>query len=237
MNNNAWIIWNELVKINCEISHLTVYVNYFPFNIYYNSLEIKIKFENYDMIEKISNQIFKQYGIDIHVDTYDNSFEIELKNSNPTHQTNKSILENLSFPQDIDNIEIKNSFVVADLLYNICIPLFNLPENLSQLKIFTLAMSFDLSNLPISLFLLDVSECRPKLNLDYLSNGLKVLYLPEPSNSNYVYNLTNLSNLPSSLVEIYVGSVKFNSVGNLIETFDEKIKHKIKLNNEYKNCL
>jgi len=235
MNNNSWIIWNTLVKTDYKITYITINVNYIPNVIYRNSLEIKIKFENHDMIEKFSNLVFKQYGIDIRFNIYDNSFDIELKNSNPTHMLdNKNILECLLFPPDVDCIEIvvlSNQSFFSDTPH---IKLLNLSENLHQLKIYSQFISFDLSNLPTDIILLDVSECESKLNLDYLPWGLKILNLPniKQRNFNNSYNLSDLSNLPLSLIQINVGHIVFKSIKDLIETFDKKIKQQIELNNK-----
>jgi hypothetical protein len=222
MNDNTWIIWNELVKTDYKINDMTVCINYNRKNFHQNSLEIKIKFDNSKELEKFSNFVFIQYGIDIRVDTFDNSFEIELKNLNSNNKINKNLLENISFPLNVDSIKIIN-FLINTTDQKTHNKLFNLPENLHQLKIFSLSTSFDLSNLPISLILLDVCECEPKLNLDYLPCGLKVLYLPESpvilkDNFNYSYNLSDLSNLPSSLIEINLGHIIFKSTNDLIKT-------------------
>jgi len=179
-----------------------------------------------------SLEFVKQYGIDIHIDIYDNSFQIELKNLNHTHHTNNCILENLIFPSNVENIEIINNINYYNLLNisNISnIKLYNLSENLLQLKISSSGILFDLSNIPTSLFLLDVSECKLKLNFDYLPIGLKILYLPEfpilvKDNYNYPYNLSDLSNLPSSLIQINIGySINFKSIDDLMKTFDKII--------------
>ena len=249
MNNNAWIIWNELVKTDCKITHMTIFVYYIPTDIYRNSLEINIKFENHNVIEKFSNFVFKKYGIDIRVDTLYNSFEIELKNSNPTHNINNCILENLKFPSNVESINIRNHLDINSLSNISNIKLFNLPENLHQLSISSSDVLFDLSNLPTSLYSLDISECEHKINLDYLPCGLKVLYLPQlpvilkdnfnysydlsdlstlpyvlkDNNFIYYYNLSDLSNLPSSLIEINLGHVIFKSTDDLIKRFHEKI--------------
>lgn len=241
MNNNAWIIWNELAKNDYKIHHMIINVNYIQNNIYRNSLEIKIIFENYDLVEKFSNFVFKQYGIDIHVNTWDNSFEIELKNKNISYVPN-SIMENLTFPPNTENIEIIE-YCAFDTEIS-TIKLFNLPENLLQLKISSSNILFDLSNIPSKLFLLDISGCANKLNLDYLPEGLKILYLPDlpyikQNDFNYSYNLSDLSNLPNSLIEIIAGYLNFKSTKDLMKTFDEKICHEIKLkfNNSYKCSL
>lgn len=224
MNNNTWIIWNELVKTNYKINDMTICINNNPINFHQNSLEIKIKFDNSKELEKFSNFVFIQYGIDIRIDTFDNSFEIELKNLNPNYKINKNLLENISFPINVDSIKIINYLNNTKDKKISLVKLFNLPENLHQLKIFSLSTSFDLSNLPTSLILLDISECEPKLNLDYLPCGLKILYLPESpvilkNNFNYSYNLSDLSNLPSSLIEINLGHVIFKSIDDLIKTW------------------
>lgn len=232
MNNDGWIIWNELVKTNYKINYMRIILNYVSTNVNYNSLEIKIIFENYDIVEKFSNSVFKQYGLDTRVDRIDNSFEIELKNSNPTQNTNNCIIENLIFPSNVESIEIISGFSILSNLSNI--KLFNLPENLSQLKISSFGILFDLSNLPTSLFLLDISECGPKLNLDYLPIGLKILYLPGfpviiPCVLNYSYNLSDLSNLPHSLIQINLGHVDFKSINDLMNSFNKKVIHEQKL--------
>jgi hypothetical protein len=230
MNNNSWIIWNELVKTDFKINFMTIILNYVCANVNRNSLEIKITFENHDTIEKFSNQIFKQYGIDTSFNKNGNSIEIELKNSNHTHDTNNCILENLKFPSNVESIEIINGFNIYTFISISNIKLFNLPDNLSQLKISSSGILFDLSNLPTSLFLLNISECIPKLNLDYLPNGLKILYLPGlyitiKSYFNYSYNLSELSNLPSSLIQINLGHVDFKSINDLMKTLNQKVIH------------
>lgn len=228
MNNNSWIIWNELVKTDHEIKYMTIIINYNSINVYRNSLEIEIIFEKYDMIEKFSYEIFKQYGIDTNFNKNGNSFIIELKNSNQTHDINNCILENLIFPSNIESIEILNGCNTYNLTNVSNIKLFNLPDNLSQLKISSYRILFDLSNFSTSLFLLDISECMPKLNLDYLPIGLKILYLPvlpviKKDNFNYFYNFSDLSNLPPSLIRINLGHLDFESINDLIKTFNEKV--------------
>lgn len=196
-----------------------------------NSFEIEIKFENIDTLIKFSNLIFKQYGIDIHINTYNDTFNVELKDLKPTHSaqhTNKNILDNLSFPPNVENIVIVVNLNVFNHNYISTIELCNLPENLTQLKIYSHSILFNLSNLPTNIFLLDISECIPKLNLDYLPGGLKILYLPvfpcmKKHNFTYSYNLTNLINLPSSLIEINFGYVVFKSLKDLINSFDKTI--------------
>lgn len=230
MNNNAWIIWNELVKTDYKILYITIYMNYVPNYNLSNSLEIEIEFFNYDMIEKFKKEIFKQYGIDIN-DNY-SKFKLELKNLNTTHHATNNILSHLAFPPNVENIEIieittKN--IKIHLLKNKTIELHNLPKNLSQLKLSSLNFSFDLSNLPLGLFLLEISECEQKINLDYLPGGLKILYLPPAplfKNVTYdYYDLIDLSNLPLSLIEIHFGYIVFSSIGSLMKSFDEKIKY------------
>lgn len=239
--NNGWTIWNEFIKLDCKINYINLEYDYTPGVICNDWYNIKIEFENYDMIENFSNMIFKKYGIDINVNIYDGTFEIQLKNSNSnsTNNINNSILENLIFPPNVETIEITHNYIYDRFnLFKFKYPnikLFNLPKNIHQLKICSSSTTlFDLSNLPTSLILLDISGCESKLNLDYLPNGLKVLYLPNflfPKN-NYSYNLSDLLNLPSSLIEINIGRVYcVNSVDDLIKKYDEKIKHEIKLNN------
>ena len=226
MNNNAWIIWNTLLETDYKIDNLIINIDYHTLNIHINCLEIKIKFENNKTLEKFSNYVFTQYGIYINVDTYDNSFEIELKNTNSNYQTKKNLLENLLFPPNINSIEITNGFNICTENSYTLTKLFNLPENLSQLKISSTKMLFDLSNLPTNLILLDISECILKLNLDYLPYGLKILYLEKlfvikKQDFYYSYNLKDLSNLPTSLIEIHFRNVIFKSTTDLIKTFDK----------------
>lgn len=229
MNNNDWIIWNELVKTDYSIKYIEIFINYDPSKFYHNILEVKIEFSHHDSIEEFSNIIFKKYGIDIHVEIYNNSFEIELKNLTSTYQ--KSILDTLIFQPNVECVNIINHLsTYSHKIIELC----NLPEKLSQLKILTSNTPFNLSNLPTGLLSLDLSESKPKLNLDYLPQGLKVLYLPylqpiEKYNCDYPYDLKSLSNLPSSLIEIYIDNTVFKSINDLMKTFDEKIEKNKKM--------
>lgn len=216
MNNNAWIIWNELTKTDYKIDSITINICNSNSSLWYNLLEIKVKFEFFDDVNMFSNKIFKKYGIDIHVDTYNYSFDVELKKSQ------YNMLDNLKFPSNVNSIKILSCIIVCN--ESNVIKLFNLPENLCQLKIISLYQLFDLSNIPTNLILLDISECEQKINLDYLPEGLKILYLPEIKNNkptNYIIN--DLSNLPSSLIEINIGTIIFVSTKDLMKTFNEKV--------------
>lgn len=242
MNNNAWIIWNELIKSDYIIKSLNIRVSYYPLTPYYNTLEIKIIFDDFNFLEKFTNDIFKNFGLDIHIDNYDNSFVLELKNSNQTHETNNNILENLKFPYNVITIIITEKYNYYEYKYDV--KLHNLPKNLSQLKISSTKISFDLSNLPTSLILLDIESTTNKFNLNYLPDSLKILYLPKMSfihcdvNNeyfSYVYELKDLMNLPSSLIEINIktgndcrigenNNIVYKSTKELIDNFKKITK-------------
>ena len=224
MNNDDWIVWNELVKSNYDIKHIIIY-NCEPFSIYKNSIELKIEFKNNKHIDFFKNLVKKKHAIMLKSDVSNDSFELELKKINSSIKfTDKNILEDLDFPSNVDSLIIINSYTYTNIIRkpNVIHKVNNLPKNLLQLKIIAPNTIYDLSNLPISIIILDISECI-KANLDYLPEGLKILYLPEHSkNYDYVYNLSDLSNLPISLIEIHIGSMIFSSIGELLKKLNSQ---------------
>lgn len=222
MNSNAWVIWNELVKFKENIKYITM-------EIFTGFLDIEIIFDNNS--ELFSKKIFEQINHILYIN--DSTFLLKLQITNESHIIN--LFEKLYYPPNVNTmiIVINTPFSEAISCVYDCIKLLNLPECLEQLKIIS-SIPFDLSNLPTGLFLLDISESKCKFNLDYLPNSLKVLYLPElpliQSNKyQYIYKLTNLSNLPSSLIEINIGTnrnIVWTSIEELIKNFD-------KINNDF----
>jgi len=235
MNSNAWIIWNELVKSNFDIDHIIIHHHIVQTNSNVILLEIEVQIDNFESFNNFSIQMFKKHCIDINFNNFSNSFKFELafEKDNEKNFT----FEKLEFPPNVNNIQI----IIENLNQNVpdFYPIkFNLPEKLSQLKIIS-AVPVDLTNLPTNLFLLDISETECKLNLDYLPDSIKILYLPNipvilKKNYKYLYKLSDLSNLPSSLIEIHICYEFFESTKKLIEKFDEKTEYLIGLNHQYK---
>lgn len=239
MNNNAWIVWNELSKSVYLIDFIKAEINYIPIDRYHDAVNIDIQFKNFDDLEKFSTHIFKSYSIDINIDTYTKSFNIELKYLNNQYiKTDKNIFDKITFIPNVNQLNIINiNFSYAKISQPI--KLNNLPENLKELKIVSTNVNFDLSNLPMSIILLDLSETNIKCNLDYLPEGLKILYLPNipmfvKKKYKYPYELMDVMNLPSSLIAININNcgIFFKSNKELIKNFNS-----INLQKEYKPYL
>ena len=124
--------------------------------------------------------IHKKYNFDISNNYTNNGYFVlvlELKNqkNNDNNNIDCNIFENLEFPLNVNSmtIQIACSINIQNFLLN----KFNLPYNLSQLKIIS-PIPLDLSNLSTNLILLDISESDYTFNLDYLHDSIKILYSP-----------------------------------------------------------
>jgi hypothetical protein len=224
MNTSNLTIWNELAKSDYEINHIQM-------QILSDYIEIEIKFKNEIMLEEFKTKIFNQ----IYQNTNTNYGKLSLCLQSTKKNNIVNLFEKLNYPINVDMMSILvDQFCSKKLLSNISdIKLPNLPEQLTELQIISL-IPFDLSNLPTKIFLLDISKSKYKYNLDYLPNSIKILYLPSiqtliPNENKYIYKLSDLSNLPTSLTEIYLGGIVFNSMEKLFENFDSENNLKLNL--------
>jgi len=222
-----WIIWNELVKSNYNIKCIEMLIT----SVY---IDIQISFENYNSIEHFSLKIFKQINQRLNTNVNNNLLQLCLHKINDDNPVN--LFENLNYPQNVHRIIIMvDSLSSKIFLSNTnCFKLFNLPEQLEELKIIS-SIPFDLSKLPTKIFLLDILNSKCKFNLDYLPDSIKIIYLSELLNffdmtqedNEYQYKLSDLINLPSSLIEINIGhpckNIVYSSVQKLIKNFEKDI--------------
>lgn len=206
-------IWDELVKSEYQLKLIEIIIET-------KLLEIHIIFDNYCDLNNFTNDIFNKY--------FHSMNNIEISNNslwiNFNHTTIHTF-ETLNYPSNVNMIKIlvnnETSKLIKSSFYKI--KLFNLPTNLTQLKILSL-YPFDLSNLPTTLILLDIEETECKFNLDYLPDSIQILYLPNIITSK-IYKLLDLSNLPSSLVEInFSNFIIYKSIDELMEKFKNDFK-------------
>lgn len=206
-------IWDELVKSEYQLKLIEIIIET-------KLLEIHIIFDNYCDLNNFTNDIFNKY--------FHSMNNIEISNNslwiNFNHITIHTF-ETLNYPSNVNMIKIlvnnETSKLIKSSFYKI--KLFNLPTNLTQLKILSL-YPFDLSNLPTTLILLDIEETECKFNLDYLPDSIQILYLPNIITSK-IYKLLDLSNLPSSLVEInFSNFIIYKSIDELMEKFKNDFK-------------
>jgi len=223
MSTIGWILWNELVKSDYKIKYIEMLITI-------ENINIQIIFDNNSSLEYFSIKIFKQINYILNSDVNNNLLKFDLQMISNNNIVN--LFENLNYPPNVNTIIIMIDTFCSKSFLLTCnnIKLFNLPEQLVQLQIISL-IPFDLSNLPTKIFLLDISKSDCNFNLNYLPDSIKVLYLPELSiiiqnNYQYQYKLSDLSNLPSSLIEINIGNNKnivYTSIENLIKNFNNDI--------------
>lgn len=193
-------IWIELVKTNYYLKSIEI-------EIHLCSIDMNIIFNNFNDLNNFKNMIFNKYYHCINnMDYSNNSLLLYLFVNNHVI----SFFESIQYPSHTNVIKIIiNSNTSKNILRDEkLIKLNNLPMCLLQLKIIS-NIAFDLTNLPNKLFLLDISECESKLNLNYLPDSIQILYLPPTTMQNntifehdkYIYSFDDLSNLPSSLVK------------------------------------
>lgn len=212
-------LWNELIEFNSSFNEIELHINS-------RSIIISVKFDSDKDQINFCDKIFVKYNHIINsVRSNELSFVFycHIFYAGEIQDTIK-IFESLNFPSNVNMMKIMCGLEID----NDAIKLNNLPENLSQLKIIS-ASSFDLSNLPTQIFLLDISESNCKFNLDYLPSSLKVLYLPfmfltngNNYQNNHSFKFEDFLNLPSSLTEINIGS-NGKIVYNTTKEFVEKI--------------
>lgn len=212
------ILWYELTKYNYIINILEI-------EIQLNNIQINIYFNNLDDIYDLVNCIYNKYYYKINnIEEYNNNILLNLS----VKKNTIDFFEKLEYPKNVNSIKILidslSSKLVNDKYKNI-INIPNLPINLYQLKIISNCI-FNLSNLPLKLFLLDISECECKFCLDYLSNNLKILYLPSfkkfNSTNDYLYDFKDFENLPTSINEIVIDDFIFDSSVKLIDKLNIK---------------
>lgn len=215
------IIWDELVKSDYQLETLEITIGTKLF-------EINVIFNNFNDLDKFTNNIFDKYYCSMNnIVSSNNSLMVHF------FHTTIDTFETINYPPNVNIIKImvKNNDKITNLIKSpfYQIKLFNLPTNLIQLKIIS-KYSFNLSNLPTQLILLDVSESPCKFNLDYLPDSVQILYLPTlpmfKKIFKYIYELKDLINLPSSLNKIYIGknrNIVYNSAKELIEKYNNDL--------------
>lgn len=214
MCNNK-TIWNILVKSEYQLKCIEITIGS-------KLLEIHIIFDNHNDLDNFTNNIFNKYYYSMNnIEPSNNSLLLNI------FHTTIDTFETLNYPPNVNIIKImiKNEIqkLIKSPFYRI--KLFNLPENLTQLKIVSL-YPFDLSNLPTQIILLDIAESPCKFNIDYLPDSIQILYFPPIikticNDFNYFYKLSDLSNLPSSLIEINFGNfITYKSISELMENFN-----------------
>ena len=206
-------IWDELVKSEYQLKLIEIIIET-------KLLEIHIIFDNYCDLNNFTNDIFNKYFHSMNnIEISNNSLWINL------FHTTIDTFETLNYPSNVNMIKIMVKNEIQNLIKSpfYQTKLFNLPENLTQLKIISLYL-FDLSNLPTQIILLDIEETECKFNLDYLPDSIQILYLPNIITSK-IYKLLDLSNLPSSLVEInFSNFIIYKSIDELMEKFKNDFK-------------
>lgn len=211
---SAYDFWKKIVNINYPVKQLYVEVQS-------NQLEIDIKFndnkEYFDFLKKLYS--LQPYSF-TDSDTNCDSLLIYIPSDNI-----EELAKYFPFPSNIKNIIIRTK--LEKTLQAKQIDFLNLPAGLENLTLIKQGdINFKLTNCPINLSTLDVSNVAEKINLSYLPNGLKNLYLPNSYLSlenkyYYIYTYEELYNLPSSLVNIIIGKKKFNSVETLLENYSK----------------
>lgn len=213
-------IWNELVKSNYQLETIEITIGS-------KLLEINIIFDNYNNLDNFINYISKKYYCSVNnIEPSNNALLLNL-----FHHTKIDTFETLNYPPNVNMIKIMVENEIQKLIKSpfYKIKLFNLPSNLTQLKIISL-YPFDLSNLPTQIILLDIAESHCKFNLDYLPDSIQILYFPPiveiiRNDFYYYYKLSDLSNLPSSLIELNFGNfIIYKSIGELMEKFNKDYK-------------
>lgn len=214
-------IWDELVKSEYQLETIEIIIGA-------KLLEINIIFNNLNDLKNFTNDIFNKYYLLINnVELSNNSLLLNF------FHTTIDTFEKLNYPPNVNIIKIivKKESIILNLIKSLFyqIKLLNLPENLTQLKIISV-YPLDLSNLPTQILLLDIADSPCKFNLDYLPEGVKIIYLPQIVNTTqkefyYFYKLSDLSNLPSSLIEInFSNNIVYKSTNELMEKFNKDFK-------------
>jgi hypothetical protein len=231
-------IYKEIINLDYQITNIIVYL--------FNNKKIitlEIFFEKDSELFDFTEYLFKknlplnsdphEKSITVSLHTYANTLTNTLTNTNKTYWD--YILTELFYPSNTNSMIFKIDKEISNP--DELIKLTNIPEKLSQLSIES-TVPVDLTNLPGSLRLLDLSQSRCSFNLDYLPESLQILYLPrvvdyrscvyyyinKHNKYKYYYTPEQLSNLPTGLNCIYLNHIRFDSVNNLIHNFDDKIK-------------
>jgi hypothetical protein len=209
---SVYDFWKKIVDINYPVKQLYVGVKS-------NQLEIDIKFNNNKEYFNFLKKLHSSHSF-TDSDTNCDSLLIYIPSDNI-----EELVKYFPFPSNIKNIIIRTK--LEKTLQAKQIDFLNLPAGLENLTLIKQGdMNFKLTNCPINLSTLDVSNVAEKINLSYLPNGLENLYLPNSYLSlenkyYYIYTYEELYNLPSSLVNIIIGKKKFNSVEILLENYSK----------------
>lgn len=198
-------IWNKLVEQNYPIEKITISVDNFSY--------IEIIFEKNSDLEKFRELIFSLMYVDISPICNSSQLSLFVK-------IDLDFLNKIIYPKFTEQIHIYNSIETEN-----AINLGILPQELKKLIIIS-SDPFDLTNLPNQLVFLDLSGCTgwKKFNLDYLPESLKILKLAytDDLGGQTIYGIKDFQNLPSSLNEIFIGNMFFNSFEELIKNYQIK---------------
>lgn len=206
MNINTQI-YNKIIENDYQIYNL---------NLIITNLELEISFKlSFENELKKFELILRQMNLQIYeyIDLYNDCIKINLKKSSIDINNFKWI--------KVQNIQINN----WSNDYNL-IKLNNLPKELKKLVISS-SYPFDISNLPIGLVELDLSDSSYKFNLDNLPENLKLLKVDCNYIGKKIYNVDDFANLPKKLKRINLRDKVYTSVEQIIENYEKNFSNEM----------
>lgn len=198
-------VWYKLTEQQYPIEKITI-------TTYDNFSHIEIIFTNLENLDKFRELIFNFMQKDISSLYHINYLTLFVK-------IDLDFLEKIVYPKFTKEINIFNCLSYNDKIINLGV----LPSKLEKLIIISSAI-FDLTNLPSQLKFLDLLGCTgfKKFNLDYLPESLEILklsYVSEQNGKKSIYVKKDIENLPTNLKEIYIDNMFFNSVKDVLLSY------------------
>lgn len=206
-------IYNEICNSDYWIEKIIVNID-----IRKKFITLGIFYQNENELVDFLEYLLKNKNLDINSDIYNKSITITLI-INKDESYFDYVCTKLFFPSNTNTIV----FVCLEDIKNTIVKINNLPERLRMLKIQS-QTTFDLTNLPNNIIMLDLSESNFNLNLDYLPSSISVLWLPyynlpKKGHDKNSFKLNDLMNLPSSITEIHIGEFTHKSVEDVIKNY------------------
>ncbi len=235
-NNEPTSIYNDLIKENEQypIENMTLIIKYISdtkwsvicnITINYSHEIASLKMEKYGLAYFVQNtNDFTEYSLEL-VNSIFYNIDVDKNMVIRTDIPCIDSVKKLVYPPNIKSLwykfDINNRLKKQKNNSNIVMNMSNLPTKLKRLTITSdKFLSIILDNLPDTLEYLDLSYLYSSepVNLNFLPENLKVLKLNLDNDDDDRYKKSDLSNLPTGLTKIYIGTQLFNCVSQILES-------------------